>query len=142
MNSSSVVRSSYFKVVDDEAYEAFKAHIATDDLKFWEEEDEDGSTLHAFGGYSDIYGYVKDYRAYMNGEEEADYSEFMVRLAELVAEGSACVIMNSSHEGLRYIWGSVTIITKNVSYYKTMNEMTSDLLNTAGIDPRNVELAY
>lgn len=36
MDYTGVVRSSYFKVVDDEAYEAFKTHIATDDLKFWE----------------------------------------------------------------------------------------------------------
>lgn len=142
MDYTGVVRSSYFKVVDDEAYEAFKTHIATDDLKFQEKEDEDGSILHAFGRYSDIYGYVEDYRAYMNGEEEADYSKFMTKLSELIAEGSACVIQNVGHEGLRYISGSVTVITTDISYYKSIDEMTSDLLYTAGIDPRDVELAY
>lgn len=78
----------------------------------------------------------------MNGEEEADYSEFMARLSELIAEGSACVIQNVGHEGLRYISGSVTVITTDISYYKSMDEMTSDLICTAGIDPRDVELEY
>ena len=125
-----VFRTSYFCVTDEQKYEEFKKHIAVwgDDINnvdFWHRHgdfmesdnikfDTDGAIRHAFGGYTQIMGYIED----IEHDPFPDYDLFLKKLSEIIAPGSACIITEVGNNGLRFIGAKVDIVThKN---YRTL----------------------
>ena len=121
-----VTRSSYFYVVDEFEYEKFKQHIVVRDnderIEFWHkiadkaESDEvyTGKNMkHAFGGYTQILGYVEDIEHYDRDlmDPSPDYDLFLQKLSEIVAPGSACIITEVGNNGLRFIGAKADIVT-------------------------------
>lgn len=96
-NYCCAVRSSYFYVTDEEKYQELMEHIITceDSLDCWDEKQKDGRIAHAFGCYSQILGYIDDPEAWEDYENDADpdYDCFLQKLSEIIADGSACAIM-------------------------------------------------
>lgn len=138
-------RSSYFRVEDEDAYEALKHHLVVtdDDIKFWNKE-KDGAIYHGFGGYGSIVGYVEDARAYEDGEsdEEPNYDRFAEELSKIIKEGDACVIMSAGHENLRYVLGDIAVITKNHVEYDSLEHRAREIMKKRGIDPSSVDMYY
>lgn len=142
-NYCSVTRSSYFYVTDEEKYKELMAHIITyeDSLKCWEEKKENGKIAHAFGCYSYILGYINDVVAWENYEndEDPDYDDFLQKLSEIIAPGSACVIMQSGNDKLRYVDGFVDIVMPGKVKCESLESITYDILKENGISSGSVE---
>ena len=141
-NYCCTVRSSYFYVTDEEKYKELMEHIITseDSLDCWDEKKSDGKIAHAFGCYSPILGYIDDSEALEY--ENLDYDLFLHRLSEIIAPDSACVIMQSGNEKLRYIDGYVDVVMYNKVKSKSLESIARDILKENDISPDNIEMFY
>ena len=123
-----VFRTSYFYVTDEKKYEEFKRHIVvgdnTNNINFWHKRgdciesdsiksDTNEKIRHAFGGYTQIKGYVEDIEHYDRDlmDPSPDYDLFLQKLSEIVAPGSACIITEVGNNGLRFIGAKADIVT-------------------------------
>ena len=144
-NFDCVLRASYFHVIDEQKYEEFKRHIVTcdntDNINFWHERgdcDESdnikpntGEAIrHAFGGYTQIKGYVEDIEHYDYDlmDPPPDYDLFLQKLSEIVAPGSSCVIIEVEDDGLRFIKAKIEIVTHK-NYRKLLRNIARDSLH-------------
>ena len=138
-----VTRSSYFYVVDEFEYEKFKQHIVVGDnderIEFWHkigdkaESDEvyAGKNMkHAFGGYTQILGYVEDIEHYDRDlmDPFPDYDLFLQKLSEIVAPDSACIITEVGNNGLRFIGAKANIVTHKKYRRITLRDIVKDSL--------------
>ena len=142
-----IFRATYFHVIDEQKYEEFKRHIVTCDntnnINFWhkcgdcEESDSikpntDKTIRHAFGGYTQIKGYVKDIEHYDRNlmDQSPDYDLFLQKLSEIVAPGSSCVIIEVEDDGLRFIKAKIEIVAhKNYKKFMLRNIARGSLHN-------------
>ena len=141
-NYCCTVRSSYFYVTDEEKYKELMERIITseDSLDCWDEKKSDGKIAHAFGCYSPILGYIDDSEALEY--ENLDYDLFLHRLSEIIAPDSACVIMQSGNEKLRYIDGYVDVVMYNKVKSKSLESIARDILKENDISPDHIEMFY
>ena len=138
-----VTRSSYFYVTDEFKYEKFRQHIVVRDgderIEFWHKVGDklksdsvyDGKNMkHAFGGYTQILGYVEDIEHYdrelMN--TFPDYNLFLQKLSEIIAPGSACIITEVGNNGLRFIGAKADIVTHKNYRRLTLRDIVRDSL--------------
>lgn len=123
-----VFRTSYFYVTDEKKYGEFKRHIVvgdnTNNINFWHKRGDriesdsikpntDEAIKHAFGGHTQIEGYVEDIEHYDRDlmDPSPDYDLFLQKLSEIVAPGSACIITEVGNNGLRFIGAKADIVT-------------------------------
>lgn len=123
-----VFRTSYFYVTDEKKYEEFKKHIVVRDninnINFWHKRGDriesdsvkpntDEAIRHAFGGYTQIKGYVEDIEHYDRDlmDPSPNYDLFLQKLSEIVAPDSACIITEVGNNGLRFIGAKADIVT-------------------------------
>lgn len=139
-NYCGATRSSYFYVTDENKYKELMEHIITceDSLDCWEKKNDDGRIAHAFGGYTQILGYLDD----PEEDENPDYDYFLQKLSEIIAPGSACVIFQSGNEKLRYVDGFVDVVMHNKVKCESLESIARDVLKDNGIDADCVELYY
>ena len=138
-----VTRSSYFYVVDEFEYEKFKQHIVVRDnderIEFWHkiadkaESDEvyTGKNMkHAFGGYTQILGYVEDIEHYDSKlfYPTPDYKLFLEKLSKIIAPNSACIITEVGNNGLRFIGAKANIVTHKNYRRITLRDIVKDSL--------------
>jgi hypothetical protein len=135
-------RSSYFYVTDEDKYEEFKKHVVAEDLEFWDEKDKNGKTAHAFGGYCEIDGYVDNIDDDYEDEDYPDYDLFLKKLSELIAPGSACVIMQAGNENLRYVVGDVSVVMHGGIKNDSLESASRRIMENAGINPDDIKLYY
>ena len=138
-----VTRSSYFYVTDEFKYEKFRQHIVVRDsderIEFWHKVGDklksdsvyDSKNMkHAFGGYTQILGYVEDIEHYdrelMN--TFPDYNLFLQKLSEIIAPGSACIITEVGKNGLRFIGAKADIVTHKNYRRLTLRDIVRDSL--------------
>lgn len=141
-----VFRTSYFYVIDEKKYEEFKRHIVTCDntnnINFWHKRedrvesdnvkhDTDKAIRHAFGGHTQIKGYVEDIEHYdrdlMN--PSPDYDLFLQKLSEIIAPDSACIITEVGNNAFNFIGAKADIVThKNHRTLKLHNIVKDSLL--------------
>lgn len=139
-------RTSYFCVIDEEKYEEFKKHIVvwddTNGINFWHKRgdcmesdsikfDTNEKIRHAFGGYTQIRGYVEDIEHYDSKlmDPSPDYDLFLQKLSEIVAPGSACIITEVGNNALRFIGATADIVThKNHRTLKLQDIVKDNLL--------------
>lgn len=115
-NYNCVVRTNYFHVKDMDAFlDLMNRTVGSEDgVELWEETDQDGNPIYAFGCYGGIAGLPNE------SDDEIDddsYDRFTDELQKCVAENDAVIIMESGHEKLRYVTGSAFIITSNDTKY-------------------------
>ena len=129
-NYNCTFRTNYFKVKDDKKFEEFMTHVYAEDLELFHMIDKNGNKLYGFGGYGAINGYFNSENDYENDDEAWDnaYDNFIDGLAMQVAEDDAVLIFESGNEKLRYVVGSVTVITNGKYSYK---DITSVGIETA-----------
>lgn len=139
-------RTSYFYVIDEKKYEEFKRHIVTWDninnINFWHKRgdcmesdsikfDTNEKIRHAFGGYTQIRGYVEDIEHYDSKimKPFPNYYLFLQKLSEIVAPGSACIITEVGNNALRFIGATADIVThKNHRTLKLQDIVKDNLL--------------
>ena len=101
-------RTNYFHVKDPEAFKAFMdtVYASEDEIKMWEEVDQDNKRMFAFGCYGMISGLAID-----DDEYDTDYDAFIDGLQKHIADDDAVIIFEAGNEKLRYVIGSATIVT-------------------------------
>lgn len=131
-NYMCTVRTNYFHVKDAEKFKEIMEQVQgyEDEVKLWEETDQDGNPVFGFGCESGIAGIpcAPD----DNGETEIDddsYDRFIEMLQECVADDDAVIIMEAGHEKLRYVVGSAEIITSRSTEYLDISRLA---VKTAG----------
>ena len=115
-NYVSITRTNYFHVKDAEAFRAFIDNVSGDDLKLWDEKDDKGDTVFAFGCEGFIYGV-------QNEDENDDYDLFIKNLQEYIADNDAVILTSAGHEKLRYVTGYVAVITGSDIQHVNINDI-------------------
>ena len=119
------IRTNYFHVKDNESFEEFMTHVYAEDLNVFTGTDSKGNKTYGFGGYGGISGYFNSEEAYENEDEAWDnaYDNFIDGLQKHVVEDDAILIFEAGNEKLRYVVGSVTVITSNGYEYKDIKDV-------------------
>ena len=133
-------RTNYFKVKDNEKFKEFMTHVYAEDLEVFHKQDENGNELYGFGGYGGISGYFNNKNEYEDSDEAWDnaYDNLIDGLAKQVAEDDAILLFEVGNEKLRYVVGSVSIITNNGYKYEEIKnvgiELAKKMLNNPNYD--------
>lgn len=133
-------RTNYFKVKDNEKFKEFMTHVYAEDLEVFHKKDENGNELYGFGGYGGISGYFNNKNEYEDSDEAWDnaYDNFIDGLAKQVAEDDAILLFEVGNEKLRYVVGSVAVITSKGYEYRDITdvgvEMAKQMLNNPNYD--------
>ena len=114
-NYVSTTRTNYFHVKDVETFRAFMDNVSGDDLELWDEKDDKGDTVFAFGCEGSIYGI-------QNEDENDDYDLFIKNLQEYIADNDAVILTEAGHEKLRYVTGFATVITSKGIQFLNLDE--------------------
>lgn len=128
-------RTNYFKVKDNEKFKEFMTHVYAEDLEVFHKKDENGNELYGFGGYGGISGYFNNENEYEDSDEAWDnaYDNFIDGLAKQVAEDDAILLFEVGNEKLRYVVGSVSVITSKGYEYRDITnvgvEIAKQMLN-------------
>lgn len=134
-NYCCVYRTNYFKVKDNEKFKEFMTHVYAEDLEVFHKKDENGNELYGFGGYGGISGYFNNENEYEDSDEAWDnaYDNFIDGLAKQVAEDDAILLFEVGNEKLRYVVGSVAVITSKGYEYRDITnvgvEIAKQMLN-------------
>lgn len=139
-NYCCVYRTNYFKVKDNEKFKEFMTHVYAEDLEVFHKKDKNGNELYGFGGYGGISGYFNNENEYEDSDEAWDnaYDNFIDGLAKQVAEDDAILLFEVGNEKLRYVVGSVVVITSKAYVYRDITdvgvEIAKQMLNNHNYD--------
>ena len=134
-NYNCTIRTNYFHVKDNEKFEEFMTHVYGEDLEVFHSADSNGNKVYGFGGYGGIAGYFNKEEDYEDDDEAWDnaYDNFINGLVTHVTEDDAILIFESGNEKLRYVVGSVAVITSKGYEYRDIRdvgmEMARQMLN-------------
>ena len=128
-NYCGTCRTNYFKVKNEKAFLNFMNNVVGDDFYIFDKEDKDGNKSFGFGCYGEIYGIAT--KVGDENEVEYDYDLFLENLQEHIADNDAIIIMEAGHEKLRYVKGSVLVITSAKIMYKDTDELAIELARKA-----------
>lgn len=134
-NYNCTIRTNYFHVKDNEKFEEFMTHVYGEDLEVFHSADSNGNKVYGFGGYGEIAGYFNKEEDYEDNDEAWDnaYDNFIDGLVTHVTEDDAILIFESGNEKLRYVVGSVAVITSKGYEYRDIRdvgmEMARQMLN-------------
>ncbi len=135
-NYTCVIRTNYFRVKDPDEFRSFMGRIYghEDTVALWEEKDEDGTPLFAFGSYGGIGG-LRD-ASEDESEDEDAYDEFIAGLQRHIADNDAVIILEAGHEKMRYVSGCAEIVTSEA--YEGLNITSLAVSKAAAIlnDPK------
>lgn len=126
-NYNCVVRTNYFHVKDVEAFTRMMDQVvgSVDEVKLWEETDQDGNPVFAFGCYSEIEGLPND--TCEDDEygciDDDSYEHFIDGLKKCIADNDAVIVMEAGNEKLRYVVGSAIIITSSDTKYLDITKL-------------------
>ena len=130
-NYCCTVRTNYFHVNDEEGFLSFMKRVYgyEDSVDVWTEDDGNGGHKFGFGCYGGIGGL----RSEMFNDDDDDendedtYDDFIFGLQQYVADDDAILIFEAGNEKLRYVIGSVTIITKTKYEYRDIMQIGSEI---------------
>ena len=116
-------RTNYFKVTDENAFRVAMAKVDASDFDLWEERQKDGTLVFGFGGTGGIGGLPNE-----NGEYDDDsFDQFIDTIQRYIAPDDACLLFESGSEGLRYVVGSVNVITNKSCEVKEIRSIGIEL---------------
>ena len=113
-------RTNYFRVTDPDVLELLiESCFASDDtVTLWKKSTEDGTCRFAFGCEAEIEGInISDDPDF----PEYDFDDFLKKLQEILPEDEAVIITEVGSEKLRYLCGSVTVVTHNDIEHNTLD---------------------
>lgn len=138
-------RTNYFKVKDNEKFKEFMTHVYAEDLEVFHKKDENGNELYGFGGYGGISGYFNNESEYEDSDEAWDnaYDNFIDGLAKQVAEDDAILLFEVGNEKLRYVVGSVVVITSKAYAYRDITDVGVEIAKQMLNNPNyNTQCTY
>lgn len=144
-NYCCVYRTNYFKVKDNGKFKEFMTHVYAEDLEVFNKKDENGNELYGFGGYGGISGYFNNENEYEDSDEAWDnaYDNFIDGLAKQVAEDDAILLFEVGNEKLRYVVGSVVVITSKAYAYRDITDVGVEIAKQMLNNPNyNTQCTY
>ena len=138
-------RTNYFKVKDNEKFKEFMTHVYAEDLEVFHKKDENGNELYGFGGYGGISGYFNNENEYEDSDEAWDnaYDNLIDGLAKQVAENDAILLFEVGNEKLRYVVGSVVVITSKAYAYRDITDVGVEIAKQMLNNPNyNTQCTY
>ena len=138
-------RTNYFKVKDNEKFKEFMTHVYAEDLEVFHKKDENGNELYGFGGYGGISGYFNNENEYEDSDEAWDnaYDNLIDGLAKQVAEDDAILLFEVGNEKLRYVVGSVVVITSKAYAYRDITDVGVEIAKQMLNNPNyNTQCTY
>ncbi len=113
-------RTNYFHVKDEKSFLEImdRAVSDSDSIEVWEESDENGGKVFAFGLFGSIIGFYPEGASDEDDPVERDV--FFLGLQSVVADGDAIVFTEAGHENLRYIGAWATVITSSDIKYVSL----------------------
>lgn len=137
-------RTNYFSVTDENALRDIvsRACGSEDTVELYMEQAINGEKKFMFLCESDILGFPETDE---NGEvyEDCDYSfdDFTAALQKILPENEAIIITEVGSEKMRYLLGSVTVITRNEIRYEDLRNIgisiAKSLLNNESWETEN-----
>lgn len=132
MNYEGSLRTNYFSVKDENRFREIISRLVADDIIRIFEGKENSTGKFAFGG-----GTICGIRPENYNKE--DYDEYdiidgdawLFELQKVVADGDAIIVTETGGEGVRYLDGSVTVITSHDIKYKDLEEIGLKLAREA-----------
>lgn len=116
-NYECAIRTNYFHVNDGNAFEEFMNTVYGEDKIYIFKKGD----MYGFGCYGGISGLMNS-KDEEDDECESSYNEFIDGLQKHVVEGDSVIIMEAGNEKLRYVLGSVCVVTSNkIKYMDTMD---------------------
>ena len=100
-NYCATTRTNYFHVKDPDKFRALTENAVG--IEFWEETDDAGQPIFAFGAYGRIAG--------TDPYDEDAYDKFITALQENVADDDAIIIIEVGSEKLCYLVGLALVVT-------------------------------
>lgn len=139
-NYNCVQRTNYFHVKDPDAFRELMKKADAEDLHLWEEKDEDGNLIFAFGCYGSIAGIpIQNEEGDLETDDDS-YEDFLTELQKCVEESDVIIMIESGHEKLRYVSGIATVITSNSIKYLDLSRaalgLARRMLVNEKYDPR------
>lgn len=120
-NYQCTTRTNYFHVKNEDAFVEFmsRAYGSEDSIDLWTDKDNDGKKVFGFGCYGGIAGLKgDDYDAEGYDEDDYNFDAFVDGLQAHVAENDAIIIKEAGNEKMRYVVGSVLVVTSESTQYK------------------------
>ena len=114
-------RTNYFRVTDEEALHNLIENRCAgreDNLHLYSETDENGITYFKFYCESTIEGLRSD-----EYEDEYSYDAFIDELQKLLPENEAVIITEIGNEKMRYLHGSVIVVTQKETKYRDLDSV-------------------
>lgn len=102
-------RTNYFKVNDEERYQALFNRLTGEEPVEDFTKESDGETWHAFGSYSDIM-FTKEQKDKCEDEDLEDFDVLLKEISKLLTPDSVFVITCVGNEKLRYLTGICNVV--------------------------------
>ena len=116
-NYNCVQRTNYFHVKDPEAFRNLMTKVEAEDFSFWEEKDEAGNLIFAFGCFGSIAGIpIRNEEGELETGDES-YEDFLTELQKCIEDNDAIILIESGYEKLRYVSGIATVISSDSIKY-------------------------
>lgn len=139
-NYNCVQRTNYFHVKDPEAFRNLMTKVEAEDLSLWEDKDEAGNQIFAFGCYGSIAGipFRNEEGELETGDES--YDDFLTELQKCIEENDAIILIESGYEKLNCVSGFATVITGDSIEYLDLSRaalgLARRMLGNEKYDPR------
>ena len=132
-NYIATARTSYFRVKDRAAFDAWLATVEYNDLTVLETDDPLRVGLNATNG--DCAGFYLEFE-----DEDGESRDLLAELAEHLAEGEVAVLVQSGSEKVRYVSGfAVAVMAEGADGYKTLEVNLDDIYSLVrtrwGVEP-------
>lgn len=136
-NDITTTRTNYFKVNNKKKFEKLMNSVCADELEVWT--NEANPDLVGFGCYDDIMG-LND----KNGDLIDDsFDKFTEKLAKLLPDNEACIIVSAGHCKLRTVYGDVTVITNKGIKYMNLHDVGINMVRELLGNPKwDTDLCY
>lgn len=123
-NYNCTIRTNYFHVKDEEEFVSFMNRVygSEDNVNVWTETDANGRHIFGFGCYGGIGGLRNENDGY-DDDDEGTYDDFIDGLQKYVADDDAILIFEAGNEKLRYVIGSVAVITSSGYEYRDIMDI-------------------
>lgn len=117
MNYHATFRTNYFRVTDEDKLRDIvsRLHCGNSAKLF-----ENRKGFFGFGGDDSLSGLVPPEG---NEDDEPSIDQLVCELQEILPEDEAVIIMEAGHEGLRYVVGSVMVITRDNYDYAEIKDV-------------------
>ena len=141
-NYIGATRTNYFRVKDESLWKPWIERLQGEDyVDDFTKTLDDETTVHGFGCYGSVN--LEGWDEYWNEDDEAEPFSPIGELQKILPDDDACIVYHCGWEKLRYVCGSVTVITATDVKYANIEQAGLDIARELlGNDKYRTESTY